>query len=465
VEGDTLWHIKTGEWIVNHRIIPTYDFYSWTAHGAEWTAHEWLWEVIAYYFYFAFKKWGIWMLTCIGIILYAFSLFGLLKRRVSLAGASFLLIFALIIADNAWSGRPHVLAHGLFGLTVYLVFTGRENCKRLYLLPFIILFWANIHSSVPMGVLFAASVYVYSFFFSDYYEKNTKEHRILGVTVFLMLLTSFISQQGPGLWYYTFFASSDKEIINNITEWWSPDFHVPMNLISLLLMFLVFVLPLVIKKKNIALFELLFAAVTCSMWLYQIRQIPYFAFAGTLFLASALHEMNFNKKTAHAIAVMLIIVFSVMSVTMWPPKWLECPRERVFFPVKAVEFMKQHDLTKNVFNHYSWGGYLIWSGIPNFIDGRADMYISSGKEVFQDYLRIMLLRDEKNVKDTDPLMLLKKWKVQTILIPHNSLLILMLDKEKKEWEKVYEDKSSVIYVNKQYSSCQISQTERKLLKP
>jgi hypothetical protein len=45
-----------------------------------------------------------------------------------------------------------------------------------------------------------------------------------------------------------------------------------------------------------------------------------------------------------------------------------------FAPSAAVQFVKDHRLGGPVFNDYESGGYLIFSGIAPFMDGRAGMY-------------------------------------------------------------------------------------------
>src|SRR2546430_11732624 len=44
-DGDTLWHIRTGQWILNHAKVPIVDFYSYTAAGTRWISTEWLAEI------------------------------------------------------------------------------------------------------------------------------------------------------------------------------------------------------------------------------------------------------------------------------------------------------------------------------------------------------------------------------------------------------------------------------------
>ena len=45
-DGDTGWHIRTGEWILQNGRVPTTDFYSFTKPGQPWYAWEWLWDVV-----------------------------------------------------------------------------------------------------------------------------------------------------------------------------------------------------------------------------------------------------------------------------------------------------------------------------------------------------------------------------------------------------------------------------------
>src|SRR5215471_9660332 len=44
-DGDTGWHIRTGEWILANGRVPDKDFFSFTKTGDPWFAWEWLWDV------------------------------------------------------------------------------------------------------------------------------------------------------------------------------------------------------------------------------------------------------------------------------------------------------------------------------------------------------------------------------------------------------------------------------------
>ena len=59
--------------------------------------------------------------------------------------------------------------------------------------------------------------------------------------------------------------------------------------------------------------------------------------------------------------------------------------EASHFPSRAVDFLAQHHLPGPIFNHYDWGGYLIWRlhpEYPVFVDGRADLY---GDQLMTDF--------------------------------------------------------------------------------
>src|SRR5690242_2557609 len=55
-DGDTGWHIRTGEWILAHGQVPSVDIFSYSRPGAPWFAWEWLWDVLAA---ILFRSWGM----------------------------------------------------------------------------------------------------------------------------------------------------------------------------------------------------------------------------------------------------------------------------------------------------------------------------------------------------------------------------------------------------------------------
>ena len=65
--NDYWWHIRMGEWIVQHEGIPFYAIGNWYANLADipWFAHEWLSEVILYGLTTFF---GVQLSLCVSIV-------------------------------------------------------------------------------------------------------------------------------------------------------------------------------------------------------------------------------------------------------------------------------------------------------------------------------------------------------------------------------------------------------------
>jgi hypothetical protein len=105
------------------------------------------------------------------------------------------------------------------------------------------------------------------------------------------------------------------------------------------------------------------------------------------------------------------------------------------FPVGAVKWLEDSDLSGNLFNDYNWGGYLIWHlrDRPVFVDGRTDLF---GDEILEDYLSVIYIQDgwEK---------VLGKYQIDLVLVQDDSGLASLL--RRTGWEIVFEDSNSVLF--------------------
>ena len=59
-DGDTGWHIRTGEWILAHHRVPQVDMFSFSRPGAPWFAWEWLWDVLFALHFISAGGWPRW---------------------------------------------------------------------------------------------------------------------------------------------------------------------------------------------------------------------------------------------------------------------------------------------------------------------------------------------------------------------------------------------------------------------
>jgi hypothetical protein len=110
--------------------------------------------------------------------------------------------------------------------------------------------------------------------------------------------------------------------------------------------------------------------------------------------------------------------------------------EATHFPAGAVAFLQHHPPAGPIFNHYDWGGYVIWKLYPStpvFIDGRADLY---GQPLLHDFA------DAYQFKDSwQPI--LEHWHIQTVVVPPDSALATGLQSA-PGWAIAYQDSQAII---------------------
>ena len=76
----------------------------------------------------------------------------------------------------------------------------------------------------------------------------------------------------------------------------------------------------------------------------------------------------------HAAVAPAVCLTIAVAAAFSPMQSAEAKPPDSVWPAAALNFVKQAGIKGNVFNSYQFGGYLIFSGIPTFIDGRAQLY-------------------------------------------------------------------------------------------
>ena len=118
-DADYFWHIKVGEYMVNHGLL-NHDVFSWSVYGKYWMSHEWLFEIILYGFKCIFGN--------IHILVYAFvcilSLFLIIffsNKKEFLKNPLFGIVWCFlgIILIYFVQGRPQLLSFILLCLSIW----------------------------------------------------------------------------------------------------------------------------------------------------------------------------------------------------------------------------------------------------------------------------------------------------------------------------------------------------------
>ena len=149
------------------------------------------------------------------------------------------------------------------------------------------------------------------------------------------------------------------------------------------------------------------------------------------------------------IAVVLLIV--LLSVIEIKPKLDDKFVNPSTYPVDAAKYIKENlDVNSiKLFNEYNYGSYLLFEGIPVFIDSRADLYAPEfngkknadgkydGRDIFSDYINTSNIT--KYYEET-----FEKYKITHVILKTNTKLNMLISRD-ENYKELYKDNSFVIY--------------------
>lgn len=429
-DNDLFWHIKTGEYIWATKRIPRADPFSWTVTGARWTAHEWLWQALLYAIY-ARLGWRVVPISAslgvFGILWVLHSLCGPRNAREKTAFEVMMLVLAGIFALFLFSARPQILSYLLFA--TYLLVLEAPSGRLLWLLPVLQVVWVNSHASFILGIVLPAWALAWAI------VQRSQRVKTLCAVLVLNLLACGISPWGYSVLRYPFWVSGNGLMKHAIAEWHSPDFKSPEGLLvaGWLALFC-----LALSRSSPPAKDVMLAGLFGFMSLQSIRHTPYFVIASTplvfKWLSAEMPEKIVSARPSKQWAA--VTTFSLLTAVATGV--LTSPTISRSFPAEAVEYIKNSGLTR-VLNYYDWGGYMIWAGVPPFIDGRADIYLET--PLFEKAFRFYTVRD-------DPKALLDEYSVQCVLVPPDTPIAAWLAGN-PSWRAVFSDKSALVFIREE----------------
>jgi len=461
VDPDLWWHIRIGRDILSTRHWPTVDPYSFTVAGNPWIAYEWLGDVVIGSVARVGGLLGLDVLLFAVATVVMLALYGYTTLRSGNSKAGFAASFLLCsLAFASFNLRPQMFGYLFLVLTLIaleLFCRGKE--RAVWFLPPLILLWINTHGSwvIGLGVIFvvlAAGLFEFQLG-SVHAQKWTPSQRIKLETVLLLSLAVIpITPYGTGLAAYPFTVASTLPLnVGNILEWQSMPFNVAGGKLFLAIV-LGFFLVQMIAPFTLRLSEvvLLFSGIVmaCLHLRFVLLFVPFVAPALAVMLACWLPP--YERKKDHFLPNAILMTAVVIAMVRYFPT--EAGLKKIAaetFPVRAVEFIRQHPLQGPMFNTYGYGGYLLGM-LPEqrvFIDGRGDLYEEAG--VFGEYLEVSDLK-------SGAFQVLRAHGIQACLLDRKEPLATVLS-ALPDWEQRYSDEVSVLFVRRNLEAARPAQTE------
>ncbi len=446
-DPDLWWHLKTGEIIWNTHSIPRVDLFSFTANHHPYTPHEWLSQLAIYGAWKFGGYLGLMLWLCVvssALVVGAYVLCALYSGNCKVAFLGGLITW--LFATVGLAIRPQLLGYLLLVCELLILYFGRSRNSRWFLaLPPLFAIWINVHGSFFLGLVVLAIVLFCSFFdfrlgllMSSRWQEGKR--RMLAVALGLSITALFTNPVGLKQLTYPINTIFGQNIgLNNTSEWQPPTFDSIRGVSLLAIAGLVLLIPL-LRRKNLALEELLILLLGFGLGVRHERMVFVFGILTApilcRLLADAWEQYEPDRDRVLPNAAMIALLFPLLVLSFPGSQYLEAQVQKAN-PVKAVEFMRRSGLSGRMLNEYVFGGYLIWAAPEHkvFIDGRSDVFEWSG--VLQDY-------DQWEALQTNPPVLLDKYHVNFCLLSRDSPMSRVLPLM-PAWRKIYSDDLSVIF--------------------
>ena len=250
---------------------------------------------------------------------------------------------------------------------------------------------------------------------------------------------------------YTYLLNT---IQGNTTEYISE--HLPLTLINnipFMLIIALFLIILIFTDTKIRLSDLFMICGLLLLAFKTRRQVSMYLLMGTVVLNRLTCSLfdkydrdGTNKFTKMIVTIPGRIITScliiLLSVVMVRNTIGNCFVDEGSYPVGASDYILENiDLsTMRLYNEYNYGSYLLFRGIPVFIDSRADLYtpeFNGNLDIFSDFINtsnIGLYYEEK----------MEEYDITHVIVYRNAKLNLFLSRDDK-YKELYSDDCFVVY--------------------
>ena len=404
LDPDIWWHLKVGDWIVQHHAVPHDGILSRTAADRPWVAYSWGFEVLISRAYAWFGLVGLGIFGVLLTLLVGYAVYWMLRRisgRFWLAcGLATITCYAFLF--NVMP-RPVFLSIILFSVVITLLFEANRSgrVEQLYWLPLIFLVWANLHIQFVYGLFLvglllavnialraAASAGIAPGFLQAPTLPAAKLAAVFAGCVIATCIGPYSSQVYKVIYEY----STATFAYGVIHELQPLDFRSPRHFVQLFLAAAGFFA--VGRQNKMDPFRLILLAVASAVAFRTMRDSWFICIPAAACIADCWRETETpypgesSLETAGLAVSLAFAVFLLARNTDFNRDGLTRAMSTEF-PVGAVSFLRLNPQPGPLYNTLDWGGFLAWSmpDYPVAVDGRNDLY---GDELDRQFYRIQM---------------------------------------------------------------------------
>ena len=282
--------------------------------------------------------------------------------------------------------------------------------------------------------------------------KNRKATKWLIIIFIICIFTGLLTPIGDTPYTYLL-KTMEGNTTQNINE------HLPMTLADeteIMSVLVIFLAIMIFTKVKIRVCDLFMLGGLCYLMISTRRQVTMFVLLCSMILNRMLVELIkiYTKDTLEDAVKDFTRVIGIVGISAImigfsyyeaKDKFNDKYIDETSYPVKACDYIIENiDLGKaRFYNEYNYGSYMLFRGIPVFIDSRADLYAPefSGKkeDIFIDFI------NTSNIgvfyEDT-----FEKYDITHVICFKNSKMNMIITKTKDpKYKELYNDDRFVIY--------------------
>ncbi len=414
-DGDTGWHIRTGEYILSTHSVPMRDLFSFSKAGQPWFAWEWLSDVIFAELHHFWGLKGVVVFTGLVLSLAATLLF----RYAVWRGANVLAaLVATLMAAGAstihYLARPHIFTILALTATLWILERDRRHETRaVWLLVPLTAIWTNLHGGFVAGIAclaLATAGAAWKAMASPPEARGFDTVRRYGLLTGACAMVTLANPYGWRLHQHLANYLSSGWIREVVEEFQSPRFRSESMLqFEILLLGGVLLVPVLFRRGKIA--DLLAILFWAHAALVSARHVPLYVIVAAPVCAEEASRWwdrwtaGLSRRSIVGTLRDSLADFSAgpQRTSLWVPVVLlslalyswsgpqDFPANK--FPVAAIErnaglIAPAINRQPRVLTSDQWGDYLIYHLYPRgrvFIDGRSDFY---GPAIGRQYLEL-----------------------------------------------------------------------------
>ncbi len=426
-DPDIWWHIRVGQWIMEHHAFPHQGIFSAVGVTHPWAAYSWGFEVLMA----TLNRAGLIGISLfviafdVTLVLIIFSVTRFFSR--SFWWACFLSAVAVWAMDlnRVNVARPVSISILLFTLELALIFRAQEtrNEKYLYWLPLLFLVWANFHIQFVYGLvlpgLFAAVISAERWVTVRWSAEGLADEPqalrppLLWAIFAACVAATLVNPYTVGLYRIVFNYMRSTFVYSVILEFQAPSFRQVPHFIQLLLLAAAF---FAMGRRKLDPYKIALLTVTSLVAFRSVRDAWFVCITAAAIIAYSVRPTNeeeigevaFGAKALHLGPVLagalFVIVLSGADNGLSNRALFQVVHDS--YPIEAVKFIQEHHFPGPLYNNFNWGGFLIGT-LPDYpvsIDGRTDLY---GDGYFRQELETLMgRRSDDQILDRANLVLL-----------------------------------------------------------